>query len=143
MEKLWNSILELFFALLSNFSSEKLVRFEENMYFCSKTYTKMNKRILTFLLTCFLIGIAPTVIVAGTAIELTEPEWQQTTISLQENNILHVTGASGQTLHIYNVAGVRVLSIKVDGPDRRFELNLPKGCYIVKAGKTVRKISVR
>lgn len=103
----------------------------------------MNKSILSFMLACFLTGFVPTVTVAGTAIELTEPEWQQTTILLQENNILHVTGASGQTLHIYNVAGVRVLSIKVDGPDRRFELNLPKGCYIVKAGKTVRKISVR
>ena len=46
-------------------------------------------------------------------------------------------------LYIYNVAGVRVMSFKVEGPDKRYELNLQKGCYIVKVGKVVRKISIR
>ena len=35
------------------------------------------------------------------------------------------------------------MSFRVEGFDKRFELNLPKGCYIVKVGKTVRKISIR
>ena len=41
------------------------------------------------------------------------------------------------------MAGVKVMSIKVEGQDKKYELNLPKGCYIVKVGKTVRKISIR
>lgn len=45
--------------------------------------------------------------------------------------------------YIYNVAGVLVQSFKVEGFERRYDLNLPKGCYIIKVGKTVRKISVR
>ena len=63
-------------------------------------------------------------------------------ISLNES-VLHVTGANGQVLHVYNVAGVRVMSVKVEGADKRIELNLPKGCYIVKVGKVVRKISIQ
>ena len=46
-------------------------------------------------------------------------------------------------LYIYNVAGVKIVSIKVDGSDRYYDLNLSKGCYIVKVGKVVRKISVK
>ena len=51
--------------------------------------------------------------------------------------------APQDTLSIYNVAGVHVQSFRVEGADRRYELNLPKGCYIVKVGKVVRKISIK
>ena len=58
-------------------------------------------------------------------------------------NTLHVSGANGQTLQVYNVAGICILNFKVDGMDKRFDLPLPKGVYIVKIGKIVRKISVK
>ena len=35
------------------------------------------------------------------------------------------------------------MSVKVEGMDKRIELNLPKGCYIVKVGKVVRKIYIK
>lgn len=82
---------------------------------------------------------------ANAAIEIIEtelPQGQTIGISVVEST-MHVTNAAGQTLYIYNVAGVRVMSIKVDGIDKRYELNLQKGCYIVKVGKVVRKISIR
>ena len=56
---------------------------------------------------------------------------------------LHITGAAGEVLQVYNVAGVRIMSVKIEDPDRRIDLNLPKGCYIIKVGKVVRKISIR
>ena len=56
---------------------------------------------------------------------------------------LHVTGADGEVLNIYNLAGVCVMSFKIDSPDKRYELNLPKGCYIIKVGKVARKIAIR
>ena len=59
-----------------------------------------------------------------------------------KNVIEHVINSHGAK-NIYNVAGVRVMSFKVEGPDKRYELNLQKGCYIVKVGKVVRKISIR
>lgn len=60
-----------------------------------------------------------------------------------EQSLIHVTGASGQLMQVYNVAGVCVATIKVDGDDKRYDLNLTKGCYIVKVGKVVRKVSIR
>lgn len=79
---------------------------------------------------------------ANHAIEIIDNDFQSVSISVSES-VLHVAGANGQTLEIFNVAGVKVMSIKVEGQDKKYELNLPKGCYIVKVGKTVRKISIR
>ena len=79
---------------------------------------------------------------ASNAVEILENEPQAITINVRESAV-QIAGANGETLYIYNVAGVRIKSIKIDGDDKRFELNLPKGCYILKVGKTVRKISVR
>jgi hypothetical protein len=102
----------------------------------------MTKKILTIILAGVLLIGMPTVVVAGTAIEIIEQEVQQPTVTIS-GNTLHVVGANDQVLQIYNVAGVCVMSFRVEGPDRHYELNLPKGCYIIKVGKTVRKISVK
>lgn len=77
------------------------------------------------------------------AIEIIDNESQDVTISVKEST-LRVTGAEGMMLNIYNVAGVRVMSVRVNSQDSSYELNLPKGCYIVQVGgKTTRKISVK
>ncbi|GAB6962796.1 hypothetical protein JCM17724A_15450 [Prevotella fusca JCM 17724] len=79
---------------------------------------------------------------ARTAVDLIEQDFQTASISVV-GNVLHVLGAEDELLSIYNVTGVRVMSVKVDGSDKRYTLNLPKGCYIVKVGKLVRKVSIR
>ena len=84
----------------------------------------------------------PSISHAETAIEIIDNDYQEISITVNMSTI-HVTGASGQTLHIYNVAGVRIMSIKIDGTDRHYELNIPKGCYIAKVGKVVKKISIK
>lgn len=85
----------------------------------------------------------PTVSRADASVEIIDNELQEITISVKAST-LHVTGANGLMLNIYNVAGVRVMSVKVNGQDCRYELNLPKGCYIVQVGgKTTRKISIK
>ena len=46
---------------------------------------------------------------------------------------MRVTDAFGMTMSIYNLAGgAPVMSVKIDSQDKRFDLNLPKGIYIVK-----------
>lgn len=77
------------------------------------------------------------------ALEVVESDMQGITVGLVGESVLHVTGASGLMLSIYNVTGVKVMGFKVEGSDKSYNLNLPKGCYIVKVGKVVRKISVR
>lgn len=107
-------------------------------------YTLMMKRILSILFTATLLMGMPQVAKANTAIEIVDNDFQTVTITLNpSSSVLHVTGAANQTLYIYNVTGLCVMTLKIDSNDRRFELNLPKGCYIVKVGKVARKISVK
>ena len=56
---------------------------------------------------------------------------------------VRIQNGFGQMLEVYNVTGVRVASFRIDGDDKTFALNLPKGIYILKVGKFVRKISLR
>lgn len=102
----------------------------------------MIKRILLVSMAMVLLFGTPTISRAESVIEIIDNEFQNITISVQES-VLHISGANGQVVQIYNVAGVMVKSIKVEGNDRRIELNLNKGCYIVKVGKVVRKISIK
>lgn len=74
--------------------------------------------------------------------DVTEEEIQQPTIIVNGTNI-RVTNANGQTLEVYDVAGVRVATLCIDSDDKAFHLNLTKGCYILKVGKTVRKVAIR
>ena len=60
-----------------------------------------------------------------------------------EGQSVHVVGANGQVLDVYNIVGVKIASVKVEGMDKRLDLNLQKGCYILKIGKVVRKVSVK
>lgn len=102
----------------------------------------MKKNIfLLVLIGMFFIG-EPTVSRANKAVEIIEKEFSTVSISIRDNT-LYVANANGQQLFIYNVAGVRVVSVKVEGMEYRYDLNLPKGCYIVKVGNTVRKISLK
>ena len=57
--------------------------------------------------------------------------------------ILTVSGAEGQVLQIVTVTGNVVMHKRIDSPEQKVELNIPKGCYIVKVGKVVRRVYVR
>ena len=57
--------------------------------------------------------------------------------------VVTVVGGQGKTLEVVSLTGRRVMSVKVENPTQKIELNIPKGCYILKIGKVVRKVSVR
>ncbi|GAA2989075.1 T9SS type A sorting domain-containing protein [Prevotella corporis] len=103
----------------------------------------MTKKIFTLLIALITLSfVLPTTVRANTAIELIDQNFQGISISVY-GSVLRVEGANDETMYIYNVTGVRVMSVKVDGADKRYNLNLPKGCYIVKVGKVTRKIVIR
>ncbi|WP_274289263.1 T9SS type A sorting domain-containing protein [Prevotella corporis] len=103
----------------------------------------MTKKIFTLLIALITLSfVLPTTVRANTAIELIDQSFQGISISVY-GSVLRVEGANDETMYIYNVTGVRVMSVKVDGADKRYNLNLPKGCYIVKVGKVTRKIVIR
>lgn len=58
-------------------------------------------------------------------------------------NTIRVANANGEVLEVFNLTGAKVASIRIDSPDKTLILNLSKGCYILKVGKVVRKISIR
>ena len=77
------------------------------------------------------------------AIEIIDQDAQATVISQTTNNTLHIVNANGDMVSIYNVAGKCIKTFRVEGQDRQYELNLPKGIYIVKVGNTARRIIVK
>ncbi|MCH5311952.1 MAG: T9SS type A sorting domain-containing protein [Prevotella sp.] len=60
-----------------------------------------------------------------------------------EQNAVSVYGAQGQMLEVVSITGKQVLRVKIDSASQRIELNVPKGCYILKIGSVVRKVSIR
>lgn len=108
----------------------------------TNTIRLMMRNLLYMMFSMTLLLGAPVSANANNAIEIVDNDIIGITVTVSEST-LRVTGATGLTLSIYNIAGVHVQSFRVEGADRRYELNLPKGCYIVKVGKVVRKISIK
>lgn len=102
----------------------------------------MKKNVLTIMFFSMLLGTIPLQVLAATNVEIIDNDFQQVSITVSTGGVLHISGANGQVLQVYNVLGVKVASIKVEGNDKRIELPLKSGCYIVKVGDVVRKISV-
>ncbi len=72
-----------------------------------------------------------------------EQEQKEVVILVNESSI-RIKNADKLLLEIYNMAGVKVVSYRIEGSDKTYDLNnLPKGCYIVKIGKVARKVYLR
>ena len=104
----------------------------------------MTKRLLIFSFIVTLTLMAPMAVHANDAVS---PALEQTidediAISISGQTVT-ISGAQGQTLEVISLTGRRVMSAKIDNPAQRIDLNVPKGCYILKIGKVVRKVTVR
>lgn len=95
--------------------------------------------VFAFSLMAVPVMAAPMAIELGVAEQIEEPA---PTISV-DGNIVSVGGAGGMKMEVVSLTGRAVASYKIEGPAQRIELNLPKGCYILKVGKTVRKVTVQ
>ena len=87
----------------------------------------MTKNIISIAFAALAIFGSATTADAAPLMELIEVEQQSAQISLTDNNVLHITGGAGQVLEIYNVAGVRLSTTKIDSQEKRVDLNLTKG----------------
>lgn len=102
----------------------------------------MAKFILSIILSASFAFALPSFASTNNAVELFENDSQEVSMIVNGSSV-RVSGASGQTLYVYNITGLRVQKIDIDSPDKYLNLDLPKGCYILKVGKVVRKISIR
>ena len=103
----------------------------------------MTKRLLTILfIVPMLLGTMVTK-AAETEAEIGISQPQTEVEIIVEQGAIRVVGAVGEVMHVYNVTGVEVMNIRVESQDKRFHVNLPKGFYIIKVGKVVRKVYLR
>lgn len=99
------------------------------------------KRIILLALPIAL-ALSPISMVAQTEHESIEMTTSGITITVS-GNVVRVNGASGESMKVFNLTGVEVVSVRIESNEKTVSLNLPKGCYLIKVGKIVRKISIR
>ena len=103
----------------------------------------MTKTILRYAFPLMLTMAVP---VATIASEMYAPELaveQNEPVLTVQNSTVTVTGAAGETLEVVSLTGKSLMTVRIDSPSQRIDLNVPKGCYIIKVGKVVRKVSIR
>ncbi len=99
------------------------------------------KKIYIILFT-FAIAFAPLSVQAETERDGIETPVSGITLTINGENV-HIVGANGEVMEIFNLTGAKVATIRIDSNDISFALNLNKGCYLIKVGKIVRKISLQ
>lgn len=104
----------------------------------------MKKRLYLILFSSMLVGMPVAAVAAPSDIQGRETvDATQADIKISvSGNTLRVTGAVGLTLDIYSVTGQKVKSVRISANDETVNTGLPRGCYIVKVGETVRKVSL-
>ena len=98
------------------------------------------RKLYIIALSLFLVGTMPYAAIAQTDGEV-ETELNSVSLTIRDSKV-HVTNAEGKNLEIYNITGVRVSLIRIDNNDKQINLNLSRGCYILKVGKVVRKVTI-
>jgi hypothetical protein len=104
----------------------------------------MTKKLPIILLLAGLLMALVPMAVQASPLEFAAAEQLDERIEISvEGQTVIISGAQGEELIVVSLAGRQVVKAKIDSPSQRIELNIPKGCYILKVGKVVRKIQVR
>ena len=104
----------------------------------------MTKRLLILSLAVSMMLSVPVFVKAAETEMLQTEQTLDDDITISVNGQwVTVTGAQGLTLEVVSLTGRQIKTIKIESPAQRIELNIPKGCYILKIGKVVRKVAVR
>ena len=88
------------------------------------------------------MAFAPIPMLAETERDGIEMSVSGISLSINGGNVT-ISGANGEVMEIFNLTGTKVATIRIDSNEKTFALNLSKGCYLIKVGKIVRKISVQ
>ena len=87
----------------------------------------MKKTILSMITLAAMMMAAPTQVLAETsAVEMIDLEAQDIAVSYT-NGVMHITGANGLVVKVYNLAGIVVKSFMVEGQDKRISMPLSDG----------------
>ena len=64
------------------------------------------------------------------------------TIEVKGGTII-ASGAQGMELEVISLTGRLMATYRIESPVQRVDLNLSKGCYVIKIGNIARKVSIR
>ena len=115
-------------------------------YFCRSKNDILNmyRNILVFVFAFTVaIGNVGSAVAHVSGIEALEQVENGGVNIIVSKSTLIVTGAEGQVLEVVSLTGRKVATFKIDSQSQRVELNIPRGCYILKVGRVVRKVSIR
>lgn len=98
------------------------------------------KKIILILLPLAL-AFAPTSLYAQTEQEGIETSVSEVSVIVKGNSV-RIVGAADEKLEVFKITGQKQQTINIDNADKTITLNLPKGCYLLKVGKVVRKVSI-
>lgn len=103
----------------------------------------MRKTLLSIMtLAALLLGTPAAMHASTSAVEMIDLDQQDITLTYN-GGTMHITGGNGLVVKVYNLAGIVVKTFKVDGQDKRINLPLADGVYIIKVGPSyTRKITV-
>ena len=131
-------------ATLSEDFSLKIWIFQKNSLILHHIILSMKRKLLHISAILALLLVAPVPASAAPDYVAGVMEYQDFEPSITyTQGVLYVNGAEGKTLEVVSLTGRKVMEEQINSPAQKFELNLPKGCYIVKVDNVVRKISVR
>jgi hypothetical protein len=102
----------------------------------------MKKNLLIFSLAAILMLAVPSFVKAVMVAPGIEQVMDDDINIIVSGQVVTITGGQGQTLEVVSLTGRRVMAVKIDSPAQKVELNIPKGCYILKVGKVVRKVTI-
>ena len=105
----------------------------------------MVRKLLYIAIVCTL-GILP---VSASEVDYPEisqmavDQLEQPTITVGESTVL-IKNANQQVLEVFDLTGAKVATFKIDSDSKTISLgDMKKGCYILRVGKTVRKIYLK
>ena len=133
------------------FNIKSFAEHNKNLIFAAKIRLNMMKKtIIITVLAAITIGVLPTKASNFEAVAdngQTMVEENRISVNVQGSSVL-VNGAAGYTMEVVSLTGRPVIKIKVENNSQRVDLNVNKGCYIVKIenqAKTktfVRKVTI-
>lgn len=103
----------------------------------------MRSYLYTIMLTAGLAAALPTMATTSASEPLmtTPADETKVTMTVTQSTVV-VEGANGLMLEVVSLTGRPVMKVKIESQSQRIDLNLPKGCYILKIDKVVRKVSI-
>lgn len=104
----------------------------------------MAKRLLTISFIIVMTMVAPVCAlgVTYTGYAGIEQIDESISITIRQQTAI-ISGAEGKRLEVVSLTGRPMLSIKIESSVQTVELNIPKGCYILKVGNVVRKVTIK